>query len=63
MMYVYAIGSIFTFLCMIIGVLFGQLTSDQSPPEQEQLLDEALSEEEQEQIEKIIEEVKNAKTE
>ena len=63
MMYVYAIGSIFTFLCMIVGVLFGQLTSEQPRPEQEQLLDEALSEEEQEQLEEIIEEVKNDKSE
>ena len=53
MMYVYAIGSVITFLCMIVGVLFGQLT--QSPPEQEQLLDEALTEDEQEQIEEILE--------
>lgn len=62
MMYVYAIGSIFTFLCMILGVLFGQLMSGGEPrSEPEELLD--VSEEEQEEIEEIIEKVKNADSE
>ena len=53
MMYVYSIGSIFTFLCMIISVLFGQLMNGEQLST-EQLISEAISEE-QEQEEEIDE--------
>ena len=55
MMYPYAVGSVFVFLCMIIGVLFGQLFggSNDPTPKQEELLDEPLTDEEQEILEEI----------
>lgn len=62
MMYPYAIGSTFAFLCMIAGVLLGQLMgSDEPSPEQERLLDESLTEEEQETVEELLETVENLK--
>jgi len=58
MMYQYAVGSAFVFLCMIIGVLFGQLFGSNDPtPKQEELLDESLTDEEQEILEEIADNI------
>jgi len=56
-MYPYAISSVFAFICMIIGVLFGQLFGSKEPPS-EQVFEDALTEEEQEIFETIVDDLK-----
>lgn len=54
MMYPYAISSIFAFLCMIIGVLFGQFFGPNEPLSEQV----PLTEDEQEIIDEIVDDLK-----